>query len=286
MGTDLERNLRSLLHRSADVDPPERLVRLIGAIPSRHKTHPGHSRVMHAAVAGLAATALLVVAVGVVGPRLLPGPAALTDASQVASRSGVSPTGSSANSVTTGCGITAASIVPEDSEPPLVAYGPAAKPPLTGLSVAVTDPRAAFIHPLAPSTSPAGLQLQASLLAPWTATGATADTRLLLVYSRDSVGGLNIDDIVAGGGWIVTEAPAGGQTAAAIESVLDGMGASAHYASVLVGPNQAVLVHGSAAAGATRPYTLSWSDGTRDISVLATSAANQIIDFARSLYCS
>ncbi len=273
MGTDLERRRRT------EVEPSERLVSLISANPSGRKAYP---RIGYAAAASIAMVAIFIAAIGLIAPRLLPVPAALAQPSQMSSALASNPA-KSADSLA-GCAISAAVITASDSEQPVVGFGSGEKPPLTGLAIEASDPRAAFVHPLAESTSPSGLRLQASLLSPWTAAGATTDTKLLLVYSRLAVAGLNITQIVAGGGWIVAEAPAAGQTATAIEGVLDGMGATDHYAQVVIGPYPGVIVHGDAAPW--RPYTLSWSDGTRDMSVLAIAPANQVIDYARSFYCS
>jgi len=187
-----------------------------------------------------------------------------------------------------GCGPAAAVTMPTDSDPTLLAFGQPAEGPLEGLVVTPRDPRVeALLEALVPAQPPAGSTLQRSLLLPWTATGATDETKLLLVYAPSSTDGLSAEEIIGAGGWFLAEEPARGHDALSIQRTLDsyGPGASRGYAMVQVGPYQGILIHESAPTPLGRPYGLHWSDGARDLSLRAAAPSNQVIDFARSLYC-
>ncbi len=232
----------------------------------------------------MAVAVVALVGASVLIPRLLPGPAPAGAGSSATAATVVSP------SVVTapGCGPSAVVAMPADNDPTLRAYGPAAKFPLEGLTVAATDARAqALVHPLVPPAPPTGLALQTTMLAPWTAAGATADTKLLLIYGPSATNGLAVSDIIGGRGWILAEAPPAGKDAASVRRTLDslGPGAARAYAMVQVGPYEAILVLATAPTPIGRPYGLYWSDGTRDLSLQAAAASNQVVDFARSLYC-
>ena len=54
---------------------------------------------------------------------------------------------------------------------------------------------------------------------------------------------------------------------------------------VAVGQHDAALVHGDPDENGTRAYGLYWSDGDRDLSLTGAVQAEELIAFARSLYC-
>jgi hypothetical protein len=287
MGTELERELESLFREQADVMPPERLARRIESIPGRRRPRRGLMKGARAVAAAIAIVGL--VGVGVVVPRLLPtsvSPAGVAGSS-TRPTANATATASATGAIVIGCGASDVVVMPTDNDPPVRGFGQAAKPPLDGLAVNVTDPTVdAFVRPLEPARLPAGVSLRASLLTPWTTTGAIADTRLLRIYARSKTDGLNITEIVDGGAWVISEAPAAGRDALSVKASLDSIGADGHYAVVQVGPNRALLVHQDGLSTANgRPYGLHWSDGVRDMSIEVLAPSNEVIDFARSFYC-
>lgn len=282
MTSDLERRLESLLHEEADVEPPERLIRRVGSIPAERRSRSG-------ATPAVRLGALVIVIIGLVGagviiPRLVPTPAPIGASDSVPPTTAVAVSPSSLSAV--GCGPAAVVTMPTDNDPTLLAFGPIAEAPLEGLAVTPADPLVeAFVQALAPPEPPAGSSLRRSLLLPWAAAGATDETRLLFVYAQSNTDGLSAQGVIAAGGWILAEAPARGHDALSIQKGFDSIGGQGHYAIVQVGPHQAILVHESAQTPLGRPYGLHWSDGTRDLSLKAAAPSNQVIDFARSLYC-
>jgi len=207
-------------------------------------------------------------------------------ASCVSEGGGVAPTGSS-STMATGCGVAGDVQLPDHAATPIANMrGHPLDLALAGLVVAPSDPRAGFIHPLVPTQPPAGLSLQEALLTPWGPDGVTSGTALLLIYAPSSVVGLSSGDILAGGGWIVSESAASGQDALAVQAALDSIGKADHYVHVQVGPHDGLLVHQDARDLGPHPaYALFWSDGARDMVVQADVDTAPVINFARSLYC-
>lgn len=55
---------------------------------------------------------------------------------------------------------------------------------------------------------------------------------------------------------------------------------------VLVGPYQAVAVHADPmVSNDIRPWAINWSDGMHDFELIGLATPEELIGFARSLYC-
>ena len=106
------------------------------------------------------------------------------------------------------------------------------------------------------------------------------------VFSRSSVNGLSVWQIVDAGGWILSEGPSRGVDASGALAMLKTIGGEGHATIVSVSSIDALLVHEDGRGGASlRPYGLYWFDGFRDMSLEAPANSADVIDFARSLYC-
>lgn len=189
--------------------------------------------------------------------------------------------------VAAGCGVSARVLVGSANSTPITgARGPSVESPVSGLAVAPTDSRAAFVHPIDPVEGPNGLPLVASILSPWTSDGATPDTRLILIYGSVKPDGLSYRQIINAGDWIVSETPPRGQDSSQVLRALQGIGKPDHGAEVQVGAYSAALVLQDAVGALTQsPFGLYWSDGTRDVEVNAIAPSETVINYARSLYC-
>lgn len=190
---------------------------------------------------------------------------------------------------TQGCERATSVVVPDDRKPSSNGgRGPSVKAPLAGLAVASTDAMvlSSGITPLDPRSAPPSMSLRLSLLAPWVNGGPTNDTRFMQVFAANSVEGFSIWEILDAGGWILYEGPLLGRDASSVKAMLDAVGNGGRSAQVTVGSFDALIVHGDARGeGPPRAYGLYWSDGSRDMSIQAVADSAEVIDFARSLYC-
>jgi hypothetical protein len=219
----------------------------------------------------------------VVAPGSISSP---TTQPSVPSASTADPTSTAGPTLITGCETSVVTPMTDLGADTAHRRGGGSQMPLNGLSLATSDARAAYIRPLIPPLSQL-TPLRASLLAPWSDSGATADTQLYLIWGPADISGLSFGGILAAGDWALTESPGQrGQDANAVRSALDGVGKAAHYQTLGVGQYDAVLVHQDAIPGAqARPYGLYWFDGTRDMAVQAVADPNSVINLARSMYC-
>lgn len=87
-------------------------------------------------------------------------------------------------------------------------------------------------------------------------------------------------DLVSRGGVYVFQQGARGIDAAV---VLDTVGSRG--GGLTVGPYMAALVHGDPERNGVRPFGLYWSDGVRNWSVRGGVSGEDLVAFARSLYC-
>lgn len=86
---------------------------------------------------------------------------------------------------------------------------------------------------------------------------------------------------IEGGGVIFSQRQAGGFDA---ELIVSQVGSRATL--VQIGPHTAALTHADPISDkGTRPYYLTWSDGTTDAQLIADLPATELIDAARSIYC-
>jgi hypothetical protein len=188
--------------------------------------------------------------------------------------------------MSTGCGPSSV-VAPTGSAVPFAdRYGYAILPPLDGLSVALTDSRAAFVHPVAARAASNLPPLALSILTPWTSSGPIADTKLILVYSSSSIAGEIQTEMVSSGSWIVTEGRPAGQDAAAVQAAAQRIGRMDLTASVAVASSPGTLVYQDPIDEAgSRPFELYWSDRRRDMSIQAVASPDAIGNLARAFYC-
>jgi hypothetical protein len=147
-----------------------------------------------------------------------------------------------------------------------------------GTSVTKEDSISAFPDLLEPNYVPQDLSLQLILLP----SPGSAASYVQLIYSAEPIGESETDvDFYSERGLIITQGPARGRTAAVVK---DTVGEAAQI--VQVGPHDAALVHDSPLFNGIRPYHLYWSDGTRDFRAGATTTPAELVDVARSIYCS
>jgi len=133
----------------------------------------------------------------------------------------------------------------------------------------------------APRAEPPGRQLQDVLVS---GEGSAAEPYFVaLYYAAKPLGASeSVRDFLARDGIFVTQKYAG--DAGTADDVVSELGDRA--VRVKVGPYDAALVHGDPiGSDDVRPYSLYWSDGTYDWSVIGRAAPEQVMDVGRSVAC-
>jgi hypothetical protein len=134
---------------------------------------------------------------------------------------------------------------------------------------------------LTPTASPPGLSLQDVLVS---GLGTDADPYLLvLLYAEKPVGDEETLPEFLGRGGVFVEQKLESEMGQAADVVAE---LDDRAVVVQVGPHEAALVHADPVeSNEIRPYQLYWSDGERDWSIGGVVPPEQVIDLARSLYC-
>jgi len=155
-------------------------------------------------------------------------------------------------------------------------------PMLTNASLISALDQVVGFAPLTPVTTPGDLTLQAIVLS---GSGADAEAQhVALLYAPSPVGEDEVlPDFLARGGVVVIQKPVGDDSGSAADVVAE---LEERAVVVMVERHDAALVHGDPVGNnATRPYGLHWSDGDRDWSVSGVTTPEELISFARELYC-
>ena len=112
------------------------------------------------------------------------------------------------------------------------------------------------------------------------------DPELVILYAHASVRGIPYADAVASGAWFVTESPTRGQDAESVRRALESVGQGDAFLEAQVGRIEAALIHQDPTnESQVRPNALYWSDGMRDMSIVAVAKSNVVIDLGRWLAC-
>lgn len=132
------------------------------------------------------------------------------------------------------------------------------------------------VAPLEPSAEQAGRPLQLILVS------RAPDAYVALIYSAKRISDSDtIEELFNAGGILVVQAVPTGRDG---DSMKENVGKRASL--VEVGPYRAALVHAEPWVSGVRAYNLYWSDGKHDWSIQgATATPEEVIDLARSLYC-
>lgn len=130
-----------------------------------------------------------------------------------------------------------------------------------------------------------GLELQATLAQShdWDTDGV--DERGLVQWygPRPIAPGETADSYFADRGLVIAQDVPHGRDADLVVSELVDTGYQP--LTLMIGPHKAAMVHGDPRANGIRVWGLYWSDGARDMVVRSAGPPEELVDIARSLYC-
>lgn len=191
-----------------------------------------------------------------------------------------------AQAVLEGCGSVVLPMLPPDFHDftpiELRLSGRPYPPLLANTTLIASLDEATGFAPLTPATAPGDLPLQAIALSG--SGGGAGEAHVGLLYASSPVGeDETLPDFLARGGVVVIEKPAGDDRGTAADVVAE---VGARAVVVKLGKHDAALVHGDpVGSNETRPYGLHWSDGELDWTITWVAAPEELISFARELYC-
>jgi hypothetical protein len=143
----------------------------------------------------------------------------------------------------------------------------------------IDNVRLAGFDALVPDEVPSDLSLQAIMLEP----GAVEDvTEVRLYYAPTPIGeDTTLVDVIADGGMLLMQRVSKGVDAALVQREV-----GTRAVIVQVGSHDAALIWGDQIAVGIRPYSLYWSDGERDWSLITGfETPENAVSVARSIYC-
>lgn len=113
-----------------------------------------------------------------------------------------------------------------------------------------------------------------------------AEPMLRVYYGRALTEADTYQTYVADGGIVLQQAIGGHHDAAYWLEAFRDIGRDSLPPVVLVGPYQAVAVHADPmVSNDIRPWAINWSDGMHDFELIGLATPEELIGFARSLYC-
>jgi hypothetical protein len=138
----------------------------------------------------------------------------------------------------------------------------------------IADVKARGYTPLFPSANAGARTFQLAI-------DQTEIDAVALLYSAAPVPSTETNEgFIAKGGFALNESPFEGQDAKDVLSTVP-----SNRWPVQIGPHPAALVWGDPAPDGTRSFGLYWADDVRQWELIGDADPNELVDFARSIYC-